>query len=72
MPSPLFQLEPYVTFIKGDLRNINDLEEACKGVDIVFHTASVINFYSRLPHDRQLSIDINVKGTQVRFIHSKT
>lgn len=49
------------------MRNPTDITDACEGVDIVFHTAALINFWSRQPFDRQASVDVNVKGTQVKY-----
>jgi len=47
--------------ISGDIRNPKDVTEACKGVDIVMHTAAVIDWGTK-PKSEVLSI--NVGGTE--------
>ena len=52
-----------VEFVRGDLRNVEAMELACRGVDIVFHTAAIIRFMDSLPHQWPLSYSVNVQGT---------
>ncbi len=33
-----------ITYIKGDIRDINLLQEACKGVDVVIHSAAIVDW----------------------------
>lgn len=47
--------------IKGDLRDYLTLEKATKGMDFVFHLASVLSHYC--DSDPALTIDVNIKGT---------
>jgi len=62
--SSLFHGQGEVQFIKGDIRNYEDVKKACVGMDTIFHTAAVINFWSRLQHDYQQSYDVNFEGTK--------
>ncbi len=47
--------------IEGDLRDCPVLEKATKGMEFVFHIASVLSHYC--DNDPMLTIDVNVKGT---------
>jgi len=47
--------------IEGDLRDYSTLEKATKGMDYVFHLASVLSHYC--DNDPALTIDVNIKGT---------
>jgi len=64
MESSIFEKEPFVTFYKGDIRQITDLIQACTDKDVVFQTAALVSYHSRLPHDYKASYDINVIGTK--------
>lgn len=49
----------------GDVRLQRDLRGACEGVDVVFHTAALINLLTRArPEVRRRVFDVNVLGTQ--------
>jgi sterol-4alpha-carboxylate 3-dehydrogenase (decarboxylating) len=50
-----------IKYIKGDVRNYMDVKSACKGVDIVIHSAAIIDWGVR-PKSEVLSI--NVGGTE--------
>lgn len=41
---PVLRFAERVTFIKGDLRDLNILQEACKGVDVVIHSAAIVDW----------------------------
>src|SRR4030042_1189571 len=47
--------------IEGDLRDYPAMEKATKGMDYVFHLASVLSHYC--DNDPALTIDVNIKGT---------
>lgn len=50
-----------VKFIEGDIRNVDEVKEACKGIDYIFHQAAVcINRSLSYPQE---AVDINIKGT---------
>lgn len=49
-------------FIEADIRNMNQVKKAIKGVDAVFHQAALVSV-TRSVEDPILSNDINVKGT---------
>jgi nucleoside-diphosphate-sugar epimerase len=49
-----------IEFIKGDIRNLDQLEKAANGCSVVFHLASIVH-WSLNPHPH--IHDINVKGT---------
>lgn len=64
----IFDINPYtgikdkrIRFIKGDVRNFKDVNEACKGADVVIHSAAIIDWGVR-PETEVLSI--NVGGTE--------
>ena len=50
-----------VELIKGNITNIESIEAAFKGVDIVFHTAAVISLVRK---DRNIIRSVNVTGTK--------
>jgi nucleoside-diphosphate-sugar epimerase len=53
--------DPQVESIVGDMREIEDVERACAGVDTVFQCAALVDWG---PRKRQLLHDINVGGNQ--------
>jgi cholest-5-ene-3beta,7alpha-diol 3beta-dehydrogenase len=55
-----------VTFIQGDIRDKALLADVCKGVDIVIHTAAVIDWGTKT---EQEVLDINTGGTE-NLIHA--
>jgi len=55
-----------VTFIRGDIRNKALLNEACKGVDIVIHTAALIDWGTKT--EKEVT-EINTGGTE-NLIHA--
>jgi len=55
-------LEGDVEFIKGDLRNIDDLKSAVKGVDTIFHLAAIPSVI-RSVQDPVTSNSANIDGT---------
>lgn len=50
-----------VTEIKGDVRSMDDLTAACRGIDVVFHCAAMID-WGRHPEDKLY--EANVQGTR--------
>mmetsp|Transcript_7557 Transcript_7557/g.10440 ORF Transcript_7557/g.10440 Transcript_7557/m.10440 type:complete len:421 (-) Transcript_7557:976-2238(-) len=52
-----------VRLITGDLTNPQDLIDACKGVDVVFHTAAAITYAHYHPNQWAFSERVNVVGT---------
>jgi 3beta-hydroxy-delta5-steroid dehydrogenase/steroid delta-isomerase len=52
-------------FVKGDVRRFEDARKACEGIDTVFHTAAVLDFYGFTTHkQRDRSRGVNVEGVQ--------
>ncbi|MFC2106769.1 NAD-dependent epimerase/dehydratase family protein [Bacteroidota bacterium] len=49
------------SFIKGDVRNFQDVLEACKGIDLVVHAAAIVDWGTRPESE---VYDVNVKGTE--------
>jgi len=50
-----------ISFVKGDIQNKSLVSEACKNVDVVFHTAAIIDWGTRTEKE---VLDINVGGTE--------
>ena len=50
---------------KGNILNKDDCKKAVKGIDSVFHTAAVIDYWSRFDFQRPLSYAVNVTGLEV-------
>ena len=48
------------SFIQGDVRNIQDVTEACKGIDLVIHAAAIVDWGTRPESE---VYDVNVGGT---------
>ena len=48
--------------VKGDIRNLRDVEKAIKDVDVVFHLAAIVNVPLSV-EDPLLVNDVNVRGT---------
>jgi len=48
--------------IKGDVRNPEDVEEAVKGVDAVYHLAAIVNIPLSIENPLLIE-DVNVRGT---------
>lgn len=61
--NPIFKGEERVEFIRGDLRRKDQLLAALKGVDVVFHTAAVIDYWRSLDFEWSRFEEINIKGT---------
>ncbi|MHA7059196.1 SDR family oxidoreductase [Aquimarina sp. M1] len=55
------QENPNFTFIKGDIRNLNDCHKACTGTDYVLHQAA-LGSVPRSINDPITSNDVNVSG----------
>jgi nucleoside-diphosphate-sugar epimerase len=67
VPSRLFDDEARrgsVTFIQGDLRSRAAIEQACQGVDAVFHTAASVNYWADLEFEHERIHAVNVIGTR--------
>lgn len=50
-----------IHFMKGDIRNYDDVNRACKGIDIVIHTAAIVDWGTR--SEKEI-YDTNFMGTQ--------
>lgn len=50
-------------FVKGDLRNGDEVEDVCKGIDIVFHVATAAPTGANSLNN-QLMESVNIKGTR--------
>ncbi|MCD4729867.1 MAG: NAD-dependent epimerase/dehydratase family protein, partial [Bacteroidales bacterium] len=64
----IFDLNPYngphderITITAGDIRNYNNVNVACKGIDVVIHSAAIIDWGTK-PKSEVLSV--NVGGTE--------
>jgi nucleoside-diphosphate-sugar epimerase len=57
-------------FIKGDVRNSEDIIRSLKGVDAIIHLAAIVGFPA-CRKDPQLSYDITVNGTKNLVSHVK-
>ena len=57
----LQNVEDEIEFIQGDVRNINEVQHACKGIDSVCHLAFVngTEFFYKFP---ELVLEVGVKG----------
>ena len=53
-----------MSFIRGDILNEAHLYNACCDRDVVFHTAAMLNYWSRLQHDFDLVNKVNYVGTK--------
>jgi len=53
--------DPRIKFIKGDTRNYKEVREAVKGVDVVIHTAAIVDWGTK-PKSEVLTV--NVGGTE--------
>lgn len=58
-----YLLNPKFSFVKGDIRNREQLAEAFKGIDAVIHLAAIVGFPACRKHPIE-SREINVGGTQ--------
>jgi nucleoside-diphosphate-sugar epimerase len=54
---------PDFEFIKGDIRNLEDIEKSLKGVDFVIHLAAIVG-YPACKAKPDLAHDVNVIGTE--------
>ena len=55
------QMDDKVKFIKGDVRDKAMVEKACMGIDIVIHSAAIIDWGTRT---REEVLSVNVGGTK--------
>eukprot|EP00755_Sulcionema_specki_P023539 Sspe_Gene.79156::Locus_49590_Transcript_1_1_Confidence_1.000_Length_1906::g.79156::m.79156 len=53
-----------VTYIQGDVTKLDNLVEACKGVQTVYSTFAAIRFWERMEFLAGLSYKVNVVGTE--------
>jgi len=53
-------LDERITFIKGDLRDKSLLQEACKGVDVVIHSAAIVDWGTKSEKE---VMAVNYEGT---------
>jgi nucleoside-diphosphate-sugar epimerase len=60
---PFFR-SPNFEFIKGDIRNKADMEEALKGQDMIVHLAAIVG-YPACRKEPQLAESVNVAGTKL-------
>lgn len=51
--------DPKIVYIQGDLTNIKVVEDACKGVECVFHIAALVGPY----HPAEAYVKVNYEGT---------
>ena len=52
--------DPKLEFIQGDVRDVSLMDEMCKGVDIVIHSAAIIDWGTK---SKQEVLDVNVEGS---------
>jgi nucleoside-diphosphate-sugar epimerase len=58
---PFFN-HPNFEFIKGDIRDVNQLKDVVKGKDIIIHLAAIVGFPA-CRMNPELATDVNVQGT---------
>jgi len=54
------QADPRIEFIKGDVLDQQSLINACKGIDVVIHSAAIVDWGTHLPEEVYA---VNTKGT---------
>ncbi len=62
----IFDIKKYkgnssVKYIKGDIRNFEEISKACHGMDILIHTAAIVDWGTR---PQQEIYDVNFTGTK--------
>lgn len=62
--SPLFEGEPSVEFVQGSITDIETVTRACRGIDVVFHVAARLDFFTDHWFDAASSNAVNVGGTK--------
>jgi nucleoside-diphosphate-sugar epimerase len=57
-----------IEYIKGDIRNDRDVEKACRGMDVVIHSAAIVDWGT---HPGKEVYEVNVTGTEnvIRACH---
>ncbi|MBK8592195.1 MAG: NAD-dependent epimerase/dehydratase family protein [Sandaracinaceae bacterium] len=82
--APELASHPRVRWFVGDIRKPADVRAACEGVDVVFHTAALIELARRAPEPfKALVRSVNIEGTRVlveqaaaagvtRFVHTSS
>jgi nucleoside-diphosphate-sugar epimerase len=50
-----------IIFMKGDIRNYEDINKACKGIDIVIHSAAIVDWGTKSEKE---VYDVNFRGTE--------
>src|SRR5262245_29584517 len=55
---------PRFEFAKGDIRDVETVEDAMRGCDIVIHLAAIVGFPACRKYP-ELASTVNVEGTQV-------
>ena len=60
---PFFS-DPDFEFIKGDIRNAKDVEEALNGIDFIYHLAAIVGM-PECKRNPELAEDTNVLGTKL-------
>jgi len=58
-------LRDKVEFFQGDITNLEAVQKACEGVDVVFHNAVFMCFHQRLKSQAEFCEKVNVTGTQI-------
>lgn len=53
-------LDPRITFFKGDVRDQKALSEACRNVDLVIHSAAIVDWGTK---SQEEIFSVNVEGT---------
>lgn len=62
---PIEKIDQRMEFFLGDIQNLADIIAACKGVNTVFHVASIIHSSNLISKEkRDLIHNVNVLGTQ--------
>jgi nucleoside-diphosphate-sugar epimerase len=50
-----------ISYVRGNICNVAEISEACKGIDLVIHTAAIVDWGT---HPEQEVYDVNVTGTE--------
>jgi len=61
LKEPNEPLDPRTTYIPGDVLDYECLEEASKGIDIIFHSAAIVDWGT---HSVKMVYDVNYGGTE--------
>jgi nucleoside-diphosphate-sugar epimerase len=53
--------DPRISYIRGDVQNAELVRECCEGIDLVIHSAAIVDWGTRPEHE---VLSVNVEGTR--------